>query len=37
MYAMIVLGWTAIASMMTSTYQRFKPDYEAYLKRTIDE
>jgi len=23
--------------LMTSTYQRFKPDYEAYLKRTIDE
>ena len=23
--------------LMTSTYQRFKPDYESYLKRTIDE
>ena len=23
--------------LMTSTYQRFRPDYEAYLKRTIDE
>ena len=23
--------------LMTSTYQRFRPDYESYLKRTIDE
>jgi len=23
--------------LMSSTYQRFRPDYEAYLKRTIDE
>jgi len=23
--------------LMSSAYQRFKPDYEAYLKRTIDE
>lgn len=23
--------------LMTSTYQRFRPDYEAYLKRAIDE
>ena len=23
--------------LMSSTYQRFRPDYETYLKRTIDE
>jgi methylglyoxal synthase len=23
--------------LMASAYQRFKPDYEAYLRRTIDE
>jgi hypothetical protein len=29
--------WVTVQNLMTSSYQRFKPDYEAYLKRSIEE